>query len=305
MEIVFLGIIVFLIGSWVGSFSGAFLDEEARRSFWTGRSRCASCNKTLRWYELIPVFSYITQRGHCRDCHSPIPSWLLHIELLMWFTWLFFGLFLLEANMTFSGIFLHLITLSMLLVLAIEDWRDFTISDRLTVPMILLTLLIIRLAQELDISGYLPTLSEALLWGLIGMLFYMLQMIIPAMIALMKAKKFWKALHVLFIPFFFPFWLIVKTIFGEEKADRWISSVSITDDLPTWVGGGDVRLGILVGLIAGPLYFWWIIGIGYTLWTLFWLAYRLISKEKIAILPVAPLLFLGTGLLWVVQYALM
>jgi Flp pilus assembly protein protease CpaA len=78
-------------------------------------------------------------------------------------TWLFFGLFLLQTDMSLSAIFLHLVVLSMILVLAVEDWRDFTISDRLTVPMILITLFIIRLAQELDILGYLPTLPEALL----------------------------------------------------------------------------------------------------------------------------------------------
>lgn len=148
--------------------------------------------------------------------------------------------------MDFGGIFLHLIILSMLLALAIEDWRDFTISDRLTIPMMLITLLFIRFSQELEISGYLPTLSDALLGGIIGMLFYMIQMIIPSMAFLIRKQKFSQALHVFFIPLFFPFWLIVKTIFGEKKADTWISSVAIIDDLPTWVGGGDVRLGILV-----------------------------------------------------------
>lgn len=148
--------------------------------------------------------------------------------------------------MDFGGIFLHLIILSMLLVLALEDWRDFTISDRLTIPMILIALLIIRFSEELELSGYLPTLSDALLGGLIGMLFYMIQMIIPSMIFLIRKKEFSKAFHVFFIPLFFPFWLIIKAIFGEKRADAWISSVSITDDLPTWVGGGDVRLGILV-----------------------------------------------------------
>ncbi len=90
VHFLFLAVGLFILGTCVGSLAGAFLDEEAKRSFWTGRSQCTSCNKTLRWYELIPIFSYLFQKGHCRDCHSPIPSWLLHVEILMGVTWLFF-----------------------------------------------------------------------------------------------------------------------------------------------------------------------------------------------------------------------
>lgn len=93
----------------------------------------------------------------------------------------------------------------------------------------------------------------------------------------------------------------MKTFFGEHRADRWIPTVQKMDRLPTWVGGGDVRLGIFVGLIAGPVYFWWIIGIGYVLGTLFWLFSRVIQKKDFDVLPVAPLLFLGFCATWLVQ----
>jgi hypothetical protein len=48
-----------------------------------------------------------------------------------------------------------------------------------------------------------------------------------------------------------------------------------------------------LGLIVGPVYFWWIIGVGYTLGVLFWWGKKISKKTKIDILPVAPLLFLG------------
>lgn len=35
-------------------------------------SHCPSCHKRLKFFELIPVFSYIFQKGQCRNCHSKI-----------------------------------------------------------------------------------------------------------------------------------------------------------------------------------------------------------------------------------------
>ncbi len=36
------------------------------------RSQCLHCHKTLQWYELIPVVSWVVQRGKCRSCKKPI-----------------------------------------------------------------------------------------------------------------------------------------------------------------------------------------------------------------------------------------
>ncbi len=37
-----------------------------------GRSECMSCAMQLRWYDMIPVFSWIALRGRCRGCGSSI-----------------------------------------------------------------------------------------------------------------------------------------------------------------------------------------------------------------------------------------
>jgi len=36
------------------------------------RSQCLTCGHTLRWYELIPIVSFIVQLGRCRVCQSKI-----------------------------------------------------------------------------------------------------------------------------------------------------------------------------------------------------------------------------------------
>lgn len=48
-----------------------------------GRSKCDHCHKTLRWFELIPLISYVLQLGKCRHCKARLS--LIHPtgELIM------------------------------------------------------------------------------------------------------------------------------------------------------------------------------------------------------------------------------
>lgn len=60
-----------MVGLLVGSFANVLIDRLPRgESVLWGRSRCDHCKKTLRWYELIPVVSYMIQLGRCRRCHK-------------------------------------------------------------------------------------------------------------------------------------------------------------------------------------------------------------------------------------------
>ena len=47
-----------------------------------GRSRCPYCQKQLNWYELIPVLSFIIQKGRCRSCHQKISFQYPIVEIL-------------------------------------------------------------------------------------------------------------------------------------------------------------------------------------------------------------------------------
>jgi leader peptidase (prepilin peptidase)/N-methyltransferase len=47
-----------------------------------GRSHCPHCKKTLRWFELIPLISFVVQGGRCRNCHAWIGWQYPIVELL-------------------------------------------------------------------------------------------------------------------------------------------------------------------------------------------------------------------------------
>ncbi len=69
-------------------------------------------------------------------------------------------------------------------------------------------------------------------------------------------------------------------------------AMSRISTLPTWVSGGDIRLGILVGMIMGPVYFFWAVGIGYCVGALIFLIVDLFTKKHQDEIPVAPLLLI-------------
>ena len=74
-------------------------------------------------------------------------------------------------------------------------------------------------------------------------------MMIPGILHLWEKKRYSEIPSLLLTPIFFPFWLVGKVLFGEEKSDKFIPSIPLLESLPTWVGSGDIRLGILVGMI--------------------------------------------------------
>ncbi|WP_336946249.1 A24 family peptidase [Asaia sp. HN010] len=70
----------------IGSFLGvlAWRLPEGRSPFFN-RSRCPFCNNALRAVELIPLVSYIVQKGRCRRCKAPIDKFhpLMEVAALL------------------------------------------------------------------------------------------------------------------------------------------------------------------------------------------------------------------------------
>src|SRR5690625_4016308 len=63
----------FLFGIIFGSFFNVVgLRVPKKLPFHNDRSFCPSCKQQLSWYELIPILSYLMQRGKCRNCQAEI-----------------------------------------------------------------------------------------------------------------------------------------------------------------------------------------------------------------------------------------
>ena len=82
MEI-YIYIIIFIFGTAMGSFlNNLAVRLSNNESIMYPRSHCHSCQHKLRWYELIPVVSYVIQGGKSRCCHNKIPISYLLVEVI-------------------------------------------------------------------------------------------------------------------------------------------------------------------------------------------------------------------------------
>lgn len=120
----FIYTLVFLYGIIIGSFLNVCIYRiPNKESVVTTRSHCMKCGHQLKWYELIPIFSFIALKGRCKACGEKISVQYPIIEGLNGILWV----------MTFAinGINLHSVleclVISVLIVISVIDFRTYEI----------------------------------------------------------------------------------------------------------------------------------------------------------------------------------
>lgn len=72
-----------LFGAALGSFANVVVIRLKEQESLSGRSHCVSCKKTLGFWDLIPVFSWIFLKGKCRSCKKKIHWQYPVVEAIM------------------------------------------------------------------------------------------------------------------------------------------------------------------------------------------------------------------------------
>ncbi len=135
-------IALFVVGIAVGSFLNVLATRyrDGGRIFSSdilrGRSRCDFCGQTLRWYELVPLFSFAAQGGRCRHCHHRL-SWQYPIVEL------FSGLIFVVVPRFASPAPVWVLAALTLLLMSLIDLRLSIIPDQLNWFLALLGLAIV------------------------------------------------------------------------------------------------------------------------------------------------------------------
>ena len=130
----------------------------------SGRSHCPSCKKQIRWYDNIPLLSYIILKARCRDCSSKIDSKYFLIELISALSFvLIFYLF----GFSSTTILFFILSICFVIIIFI-DIKHFIIPNELTY-----TLMGIGFVKSFypNLNQYLfPNYINSLVGGVIGYL---------------------------------------------------------------------------------------------------------------------------------------
>lgn len=153
-----LGIII--LGLIIGSFLNVCIYRIPKKeSIIFPPSHCTSCDESLRPWDLIPILSYVFNRGRCRYCGEKISPQYPIIEFL---NGLIYLLLYLKYGLTITFIKYALLA-SLLIVISFIDLKLQIIPDRLNIFTLILGILFLLI--EMDFSSALNSILGLLVGG--------------------------------------------------------------------------------------------------------------------------------------------
>lgn len=224
--------LIFISGLFIGSFLNVVSDRVVNgKSIVLGRSVCDFCGRVLGALELIPVVSYLIQLGKCKVCKKKL-SWLYPLSEFLtgitffavaynldifnptnnWYIWVIFAYFLIVS--------------SFLIVLFLADIKYYLLPNKVMFPAIIFVVVFILLNvlfsiwfshYQMSHDNFGKYLIEAGYWRLQSV-----RLLMDTLYTVLSS-----------IGIFIFFWLL--TLIKDGKA----------------MGGGDVKLAFLIGLIVG------------------------------------------------------
>lgn len=137
-------IITFLFGITIGSFLNVCIYRlPAGESLTKKNSHCMTCGAYIKWYDLIPVFSWLILRGKCRACGSKISGRYILVESL---TGILFFLTFLRFDVINDGLIYPAficIFIAGLIVIGFEDYD----TQEMTIGVLLYLAIVAALAR--------------------------------------------------------------------------------------------------------------------------------------------------------------
>ncbi len=149
MEI-YVYILLFIFGSVMGSFLNVVAVRLSNNeSILWPRSHCHNCQHRLKWYELIPILSYIIQKGKSRCCKTIIPPSYLIIELVT-------GILYMVSYHSFGFSYefiISLIFISSLIIIIVSDIEYMIILDEIIAISCILIIILNWIFWDLDYTA--------------------------------------------------------------------------------------------------------------------------------------------------------
>lgn len=117
-------IIIFIFGITIGSFLNVCIYRiPLGESIVTAPSHCMTCGWKLKWYDMVPVFSWLVLGGKCRNCKSKIS---VQYPIIEGVNGILYVMICAVNGLEWSSV-IYCFMASALLVLSIIDWRTYEI----------------------------------------------------------------------------------------------------------------------------------------------------------------------------------
>jgi prepilin signal peptidase PulO-like enzyme (type II secretory pathway) len=272
---IFYYLLIFISGCFIGSFLKLTADHIVNgESFVFGRSKCEFCKVYLKPFNLIPVLSYFFQKGRCTSCEHKLSLSYPMSEITTGTLFLAASYYLDIFNNfnTYSLLYLIyiLVVLSFYIIMIFSDIKYLIIPDKVVYTATLFVFVFITLVLFLDIKdAYFDVVTNPLSKYLIQAGFLKTQI-------LFIIKNYLITLgSAVGIGLFF------------------VSLILLTKG--KGMGGGDVKLGFLIGLFNGFPYNILGIFLGFVIGSVFSLGLiGLKQKTMKDIIPFGPFLIAGS-----------
>ena len=156
-------IIAFIFGSIWGSFSNVCIYRIPKNmGIIKDRSICPNCQKMIKWYDNIPLLSFIILKAQCRNCSSDISWNYFVVELIAAISFVvifyFFGISL-------TTLLFFILSICFIVIFFI-DLKHFIIPNEITYP-----LMVIGFLKSFDPNlntNLFPNFLNSLIGGLFG-----------------------------------------------------------------------------------------------------------------------------------------
>ena len=132
-------------------------EDEQEITLSTPASTCPKCGHLIRFYENIPVISWVFLRGKCSQCKNKISARYPFIELS---TAILSTIIAVNFGVTSTTFFIVLLTYA-LITLTMIDYDHMLLPDQITLPFLWLGLLV-------NINGAIVPLQDAVIGAVVG-----------------------------------------------------------------------------------------------------------------------------------------
>lgn len=142
-----------LLGTAIGSFLNVCIDRLPRgETIATGRSHCEACGRLIRVRDLVPVVSYLSLKGRCRDCGASIPRRVVLVEAV---TGLTFAALALAYGLTVTFVLLAVYA-AILIVVFVVDLEHGLILNKVVLPAVVIAFVVAVATPPAWLGGLFP-----------------------------------------------------------------------------------------------------------------------------------------------------